>query len=188
MFWESQPSSPSHSGVCMLVVSIQSPSSTWVRRGVLVSAEQFKVMHQTVIFILAGGPRSPVTLFSKLLTACACSLELREDFPESNQETEAFFLQTRSEGTGKGFCIQKGAAGSCSVSLASSPPMSTPPLASSLLSFIRLQIWHQCVPGTVLGSGCFTLHHQHHHMVTCRSQPFSISQSLLLSAVWLKLQ
>ena len=51
----------------MLVVSMLSPSSTWVQ--VLVSAEQLKGKHQIAIYIPSGGTRSPVSILSYLLTA-----------------------------------------------------------------------------------------------------------------------
>ena len=43
---------PSSLGVCVLVVSVCSTSSTWL--GILVSAEQLKDMHQIVIYIPSG--------------------------------------------------------------------------------------------------------------------------------------
>ena len=48
--FDQQSSGSSQSGVCMLVVSMWSPSPTWV--GVPVSAEQLKDTHQIVMHVL----------------------------------------------------------------------------------------------------------------------------------------
>ena len=60
MFQESQSSASNYSGVCVLVVSMQSPSSTSV--GVLAFAEELWDMHQIAVSIPSGGTTSPVTL------------------------------------------------------------------------------------------------------------------------------
>ena len=70
--------------------------------GVLVSAEQLKDTHQTVIYIPSGGTRSPLTLlfkpflsaFSTSLIIRVCSLKLQEGLG-----MESFFLQTRTGDT-----------------------------------------------------------------------------------------
>lgn len=68
MSLESQTFGASQPDVCMLVVSMYSPTSTiWV--GILISAEWLKDTCYIVMFIPSRGTRGPVILLSYLLIA-----------------------------------------------------------------------------------------------------------------------
>ena len=66
-----QPSGPNQSGVCVLVVSLSSPSSTWEGGGVLVPAERLRGLCHFVLYVPGGGTQ---TVYS-FLTAFALFLQ-----------------------------------------------------------------------------------------------------------------
>ena len=112
MFQESQSSASNYSGVCVLMVSMQSPSSTSV--GVLAFAEELWDMHQIAVSIPSGGTTSPVPLV--VVINCLSMLFGTQGRPR-RLKSFFFFLPNKKWGPWRDIFAWEGPTGSCLVSV-----------------------------------------------------------------------